>query len=98
MEGCDRKIGLFDCCTIVIGNCLDIMAQTPQNYVDLIVTSPPYYNAKEYSQWKTYNDYLVSMAEVWPLCFDILKPGGRIAVNVAAGYNRAPWLPLSVRG
>ena len=28
------------------------------NTVDLIVTSPPYYNAKDYSQWDDIKSYL----------------------------------------
>ena len=42
MDGCGRKIGPFDCCTIVVGDCLDVMAEMPDGCVDLIVTSPPY--------------------------------------------------------
>ncbi len=40
-------------------NCIDGMNEMiMQNLkVDLFVTSPPYYNAREYSQWETVNDY-----------------------------------------
>jgi len=41
-EGCGRKIGPFDCCTVVEGDCLDVVAQMPNQCVDLVVTSPPY--------------------------------------------------------
>ena len=30
--------------------------------VHLMVTSPPYYNAREYSQWKDINDYLINVS------------------------------------
>ena len=42
MNGCGRKIGPFDCCTVVVADCLDVMAEMPDACVDLIVTSPPY--------------------------------------------------------
>jgi len=35
-------IGPFEENTIVVGDCLDIMAQMPDGCVDLVVTSPPY--------------------------------------------------------
>lgn len=42
MEGCGRKIGPFDCCTVMQGDCLEVIAQMPDGCVDLVVTSPPY--------------------------------------------------------
>jgi len=42
MEGCGRKIGPFDCCTIVEGDCLDVMAPIPANVIDLAIIDPPY--------------------------------------------------------
>jgi len=46
---------------IVWGNCLDVMKGMKPESIHLIVTSPPYYNAREYSQWKNLNDYLDEM-------------------------------------
>ena len=56
--------------------------------VEMIITSPPYFNAKEYSQWETYEDYLADMQKAWSECYRILIDGGRIAVNVPLGYGR----------
>lgn len=56
--------------------------------VHLVVTSPPYYNAREYSQWATYEDYLADMVIWWAECYRVLINGGRIAVNVPHGYGR----------
>ena len=42
MKGCGCKIGPYDCCTVVCGDCLDVMAEMPDGCVDLVVTSPPY--------------------------------------------------------
>jgi len=44
MKGCGRKIGPFDCCTVVQGDCLDVMAEIPNAAFRLIITSPPYNN------------------------------------------------------
>ena len=46
---------------IIWGNCLDAMKGMKPESIHLMVTSPPYYNAREYSQWKNLNDYLDDM-------------------------------------
>lgn len=57
--------------------------------VALVVTSPPYWDARpEYATWPTYADYLADMALVWAECYRVLIDGGRIAVNVPQGYGR----------
>lgn len=39
---CDRKIGPFDCCSVVQGDCLELMKQLPDHCVDAVITDPPY--------------------------------------------------------
>jgi DNA modification methylase len=39
---CSRKIGPFDCCSVVQGDCLELMRQIPGKYFDLALTDPPY--------------------------------------------------------
>lgn len=57
--------------------------------VQMVVTSPPYWNAREqYASWPTYDAYLADMAMVWGECYRVLCDGGRIAVNVPDGYGR----------
>jgi len=46
---------------IIWGDCLEVMKGMKPESIHLIVTSPPYYNAREYSQWKNLNDYLDNM-------------------------------------
>ncbi len=46
---------------IIWGNCLDVMKGMKSESIHLMVTSPPYYNAREYSQWKNLNNYLDDM-------------------------------------
>ena len=42
MTGCGRKIGPYDCCTVVCGDCLELMKALPDGCVDAVITSPPY--------------------------------------------------------
>jgi DNA modification methylase len=46
---------------IIWGNCLDVMQGMKSESIHLMVTSPPYYNAREYSQWENLNAYLDDM-------------------------------------
>ncbi len=46
---------------IIWGDCLKAMQKMPSESIHLMVTSPPYYNAREYSQWNNLNDYLEDM-------------------------------------
>lgn len=39
---CQRKIGPFQCCSVVEGDCLELMKLLPDKCVDLVLTSPPF--------------------------------------------------------
>ena len=64
-------------------DCLIGLKKIADNIIDLIVTSPPYYNAKEYSHWDTYEDYLLWLKEVFTLIYDKLKEGRMCCVNLS---------------
>ncbi len=57
--------------------------------VHLIITSPPYWNVKDYGDpsqigfGQSYNNYISSLNEVWNACETVLRPNGKIAVNLA---------------
>ena len=42
LKGCGRKLGPYDCCTVVCGDCLVLMRDLPDGYVDAVITDPPY--------------------------------------------------------
>ena len=50
-----------DSIKVVWGDCLKAMKGMLPESIHLIVTSPPYYNAREYSHWKNLNAYLSDM-------------------------------------
>ena len=64
-------------------DCLEGLKLLENNSIDLVVTSPPYYNAKEYSHWDTYEDYLSWLKEVFTLSYDKLKEGRMCCVNLS---------------
>lgn len=50
-----------DAVTIYHGDCCEVLPILSP--CELVVTSPPYYNAREYAQWVSYGEYLVTMRE-----------------------------------
>lgn len=49
---------------IIWGDCLSTLKKMKSESIQLMVTSPPYYNAREYSQWKNINDYIEDMRDI----------------------------------
>jgi len=55
------------------GNCLDYMKNLPSESIQMMVTSPPYYNARAYSQWENINLYLEDMRMIIRESFRVLE-------------------------
>lgn len=67
------------------GHAADVMKKLPDGSVDIIITSPPYWNAVEYEGgsplWATYEAYLDDMMRVWRECARVLRPNGKLCLN-----------------
>jgi modification methylase len=63
--------------------------------VHLVVTSPPYWNIKDYGNPRQigYRDslqiYIQKLSRVWDECLRALKPGCRMCINIGDEYIRA---------
>ncbi len=56
----------------------------PEQSIDLIFTSPPYYNArKQYSEFESYDDYLLLMRRVISECRRVLIDGKFFVINTS---------------
>ena len=75
---------------LLIGDNTDTLQQIPDNSIQLIFTSPPYYNAREYSDYHSYNDYLNKMKNVFASCCRVLEEGRFCIVNVSPVITKRP--------
>jgi len=72
---------------IICGDALYALRSMPDQCIDIVITSPPYNFGHAYAQderddTREWNDYFKTLHEIWAECYRILKPGGRMAVNV----------------
>jgi modification methylase len=71
------------------------MPELADGSVDLVVTSPPYWQIKNYGvagqvgAGESLHAYLRSLAMVWEECLRVLTPGGRLCVNIGDQFARA---------
>ena len=70
--------------TIGQGDCVDLLDDMPTASVDLVFTSPPYFNARpEYSEYEQYEQYLFKMRQVIKRCHRVLNEGRFFVMNTA---------------
>lgn len=62
-------------------DCIEGMKLIDKRSVALVVTSPPYYNLREYSHWDTYKDYLSFCLKTFKEFYRIIRPSGWVAWN-----------------
>ncbi|MBN1343233.1 MAG: site-specific DNA-methyltransferase [Phycisphaerae bacterium] len=76
---------------IYLGDSRELRAFPPETQVHLVVTSPPYWNLKEYKHDRggaqlghieDREDFLAELGRVWRNCYRLLVPGGRMCVVV----------------
>lgn len=72
-----------DTIKIVWGNCLDSLKKLPSESIGLMCTSPPYYNAREYSTWGNLKDYLDFMTDVIKECYRVLDNHRVFVFNIS---------------
>ena len=76
--------------TLLIGDNTKTLKKLDEQSVQLIFTSPPYYNARIYSDYKSYTDYLKSMYNTLLECYRVLEDGRFIIVNVSPVITKRP--------
>ncbi len=85
------------------------MGELAPGGVQLVVTSPPYWQLKDYGTAEqigfhdSYEEYITNLNQVWAECYRVLSPGCRLCVNIgdqfarAAHYGRYKVIPIRER-
>ncbi len=74
-------------------NCLETMRKMPDGFVDCVITSPPYWQLRDYEiegQWglePTYREYLQNLWNMMDEIWRILKEDGTVWINLGDTYN-----------
>ena len=88
--------------------CLDTVSRMPNNFLDCVITSPPYWQLRDYGyegQWgleTTYQEYLEHLWSLMDAIYPKLKKEGTVWINLGDTYNgnttsnRNPFLDDSV--
>ena len=89
----------------VKGDAGAVMDLFPDNSIDTVITSPPYWGLREYSESDSqaaigledsFEEYLLKIANVFSKVKDVLTPGGSLWLNVGDKYHNKqlmgmPW-------
>ncbi|PJB99447.1 MAG: DNA methylase N-4 [Candidatus Nealsonbacteria bacterium CG_4_9_14_0_8_um_filter_35_12] len=79
---------------IIIGDSRN-MTGVKNGSVHLVITSPPYWQIKDYGDSSqigfndSYEDYINNLNKVWSECYRVLYPGCRLCVNIGDQFARA---------
>jgi len=76
------------------GDCLKLLKDIPDNYIQLIVTSPPYNIGKQYEQKLKLSKYLEQQALVIKECVRVLSDKGSICWQVGNYVEDGSIVPL----
>ena len=78
---------------IICGDSFEVLSSMPSNFVNLVITSPPYWNIVDYGfngQYgqTTYENYLNQLLKVWKECERVLEENGKLCIQT-------PIMPIS---
>ncbi len=86
--------------TVFFGNSED-MSRLASGSVNLIVTSPPYWNLKDYGKKEgqigntSYETYLADLDNVWAECYRVAADNGIFVLNVNSRRNKGVFYPIA---
>ncbi len=85
-----RTLGEFTLNKVYLGDCLDLTRRLPDNCIDVIVTSPPYWGQRTSSGVgveRDPRDYLATLVERFVELRRALKPKGLLWINIGDAHN-----------
>ena len=87
---------------IVCGDSAELLNSIPANSIDLIITSPPYFQQREYNgggmgNEKKPDEYISALMKIFRECVRVIKPTGSIVFNVGDKYEDSNLLLMPYR-
>jgi site-specific DNA-methyltransferase (adenine-specific) len=89
--------------TIMVGDNLATLATLPDASVDMAITSPPYYNLRDYKHNSqiggegSVDDFVNKLCDVFDQVYRVLKPTGSLWVNIGDTYQNKRLLQVPSR-
>ena len=83
---------------VLVGDAADVLRGFVEGAFDGAVTSPPYYNARQYSQWPNVYCYLHDMYDVNRQVYRTLKPGSLYLYNIFDYFDNERTIVFSAMG
>lgn len=78
---------------IHVGDCLDLLKKLPDQSVNLVITSPPYFQQRKYTEdpreigrEEEVGDYVDALYEVFEQCVRVTRDDGSIILNLGDKY------------
>ena len=81
-------------------SCLETLRKMPNEFLDCVITSPPYWQLRDYGyegQWglePTYLEYLENLWSMMDELYRVLKPSGTVWINLGDTYSKTKCLLL----
>jgi len=86
---------------ILCGDCLTLFSQIPDESIHLVMTSPPYFQQRDYGggmgNERQLDDYLNQLLKVFKECRRVLVPDGNIVFNLGDKYEDSSLLLVPYR-
>ncbi len=87
---------------IICGDSTDLLKRIPDNCIDLVITSPPYFRQRDYDgggigNEKGPDDYINALIKIFRECARVIKPTGSIVFNIGDKYENSNLLLMPYR-
>ncbi len=87
---------------IICGDAAEVLKNIPDNSIDLVITSPPYYNQRDYGgigigNEKTVEEYIDNLMVIFEQCVRAVKSTGSIVFNIGDKYKNGSLLLVPYR-
>lgn len=84
------NLGSFQLDKVTQGDCLELIQQLPNNSIDVLVTSPPYWGqrlSKGFGVEEDPREYIRAIAQIFHAFLPKLKDSGIVWLNIGDAYN-----------